>query len=118
MTTTKSCEKCLYNRLCVSKVPCGEFESRDDYVKFTWSPSQEAYIVFASQVHKVTIHFVCYMLDEYGAREVVYYDFYGQTITYDKTNRDKCNPLHRTRADAERALAAMEAKMCDEGKRT
>ena len=102
--SSKSCDNCLYNKLCISKTPCQDFEDKNDYHKFNWNPGQTAYIVFAEQVHIVTVDFAYIIFDEFGTREVVMYSFYGQSLHYDKANRNHNNPLFRTREDAEAHL--------------
>lgn len=102
--SSKSCDNCLYGKLCKGDKVCVDYEDKTLYHKFNWHPGQTAYIVFADQVHIVTVEFAYIIFDEFGTREVVNYSFYGQTLHYDKDNRNHNNPLFPTRALAEAHL--------------
>lgn len=108
--SSKSCDNCLYGKLCKGDEVCVDFEYKTLYHKFNWNPGQTAYLVFADQVHIVTVEFVYIIFDEFGIREVVNYSFYGQSLYYDKGNRKQDNPLFRTRELAEAHLNRLKGK--------
>lgn len=104
------CENCLYGHLCCPErmIACTDFEDKRLWLKFSWQPGETAYIVFAEQVHKVKVTLVSYQysktLDKPVIKEVVFYNFYGETLHYDPLSKHHCNPLFRDRRDAEKAL--------------
>ena len=97
--STMSCDTCLYNKLCKGEGVCADYEPSDMYAKFTWKPGDVGYILFACQVHKVKVNWVAYHIASYSRYETVFYNFYGEELTY-RVGDPKSNKIYRSYEDA------------------
>lgn len=100
----KSCEQCRYYPLCKGEDVCSDFDDAENYRKHTWKPGEVGYVIFAGQVHKVTVNYSALMWTEYGQHEAVNYTFYGEHLTT-HVGDPAYNQLYRTRAEAEEELS-------------
>ena len=106
---TKSCENCLYNKLCCPErmTICTDFEDKRRYVKFTYSIGDTAYFILAGAVHEVTVKYSSWIDSEFGKSHYVTFVVDRQEITEAIEGKFANSRLFKTREEAEETLNKM-----------
>lgn len=104
--TTKSCENCLYNKLCCPErmLTCTDFEDKRQYVKFDYDIGDTAYFVFAGAVHEVTVKYSSWISSEFGRSYYVTFALDGQQLTETIGGKFAKHRVFKTREEAEEAV--------------
>lgn len=105
-STTKSCENCMYSKLCCPEkmITCTEFEDKRQYVKFTYNVGDTAYFILAGAVHEVTIKYSSWISSEFGKSHYVTFALDKQELTETIEGKFANSRLFKTREEAEEAL--------------
>lgn len=105
-STTKSCDNCLYGKLCRPErmTVCTDFEDKRQYVKFAYNIGDIAYFVFAGAVHEATVKYSSWISSEFGKNYYVTFALDRQELTETIEGKFAKSRLFRTREEAEEAL--------------